>query len=320
MPDLRPDVAAEQVFALLGQHFNTPISHLFPVEGGQVARTFVFHTGGQDFIIRFTHNNMLDSNLPKEAYLARKFAGTAIPIAQVLLVGRFGEMYFAISYKMAGRMLEELPPLEVRDLLPQILDVLAALHGIDVSDTQRHGIFNDQGKGLFNSWSDHLQMINKEEAENDYFGKWYKLFDETFLERDLYEDLYRRMCDLLVYCPADRYLIHGSFSLRNVLAEDGKITAVLDWLDASYGDFVYDIAILDFWTPWLGMREAFQEYHLKLRGEIPFYTERLLCYECHHALGALRFFAKSGNYEGYQFARAFIQFKLNAFAARKGDE
>ena len=42
----------------------------------------------------------------------------------------------------------------------------------------------------------------------------------------------------------------------------------------------------------------------------PFYTERLLCYECHHALGALRFFAKSDNYEGYQLARAFIQRKL----------
>jgi hygromycin-B 4-O-kinase len=314
MPDLRPVVAAEQAFALLGQHFNTPISNLVPVEGGQVARTFAFHTGGQDFIIRFTRDNMLDSNLPKEAYLTRKFAGTAIPMAQVLHVGRLEELYFAISRKMPGRMLEELLPQEISDLLPQMLDILAALHAIDVSDTQGHGIFNDQGKGLFNSWSDHLQMINKEESENDYFGKWYKLFDETFLERDLYEDLYRRMCDLLMYCPEDRYLIHGGFSLRNVLAQDGKITAVLDWLDASYGDFVYDIAILDFWTPGLGMREAFQEYHLKRQGEIPFYTERLLCYECHHALAALRFFAKSGNYQGYQLARAFIQFKLDAFA------
>src|SRR5258708_8584514 len=134
-------------------------------------------------------------------------------------------------------------------------------------------------------------MIAREEAENDYLGKWYRLFDETFLERDLYQDLYRRMCDLLVYCPADRSLIRGGLSLRDMLAQDGKITAVLDWLDASYGDFVYDIAVLDFWWPWLGVRQAFQEYSQQPPRDLPFYPHPLLCYHSHHALAAPRLFA-----------------------------
>ncbi len=249
MPDLRPIVASEQVLALLGQHFSTPISDLVPVEGGQVARTFAFRTNAQEYIIRFNHDNMLDSNLPKEAYLMRKFARAAIPIPPVLYAGRLSELHFAISRKMPGKMLEILSPQEVRDLLPQMLEILATLHGIDVSDTRGYGGFSDQGEGYFPSWSDSLRMINREEAENDYFGKWYNLFDETFLERELYVDLYRRMCDLLVYCPKDRYLIHRGLSLRNVLAQDGKITAVLDWLDASYGDIVYDITVLDSGRP-----------------------------------------------------------------------
>jgi hygromycin-B 4-O-kinase len=314
MSDLRPVVASEQVLALLDQHFGVPISDLVSVEGGQVARTFAFRANAQDYIIRFNHDTMLDSNLPKEAYLMRKFAGTTLPLPPLLHVGRLGKLHFAISRKMPGQMLELLSPQEVRDLLPQILDILAAIHGIDISDTQGYGVFSDQGQGYFPSWRDHLHMIAREEAENDYFGKWYRLFDETFLERDLYQDLYRRMCDLLVYCPEDRFLIRGGLSLRDVLAQDGKITAVLDWVDASYGDFVYDIAGLDFWWPWLGMRKAFQEDAQQRECELPFYAERLLCYQCYLALGALRFFAKSGQEQSYQLTRALILRKLDAFA------
>ncbi|MHB8600845.1 MAG: phosphotransferase family protein [Ktedonobacteraceae bacterium] len=313
MPDLRPVVASEQVLALLGQHFSTPITNLVPIEGGQVARTFAFRTSAQEYIIRFNHDTMLDSNLPKEAYLMRKFAGTTIPLAPILHVGRLGNLHFAISHKMPGQMLETLSPQEIRNLLPQILDFLAIIHSIDVSDTHGYGVFGDQGEGHFPSWGNHLRMTVREETENDYFGKWYRLFDETFLERDLYYDLYQRMCELLPYCPEDRYLIYGSLSLRNMLAQDGKITAILDWLDASYGDFVYDIAALDFWSSWLGMREAFQQYYQQRQRELPFYKDRLLCYECYHALGALRFFAKSGHEEGYQFTRQIILHKLDTF-------
>ena len=191
----------------------------------------------------------------------RTFAGTLI-LSTFLQVGRLGDLHFAISRKMLGQTLALLSRYqEVYDLLPQILDILAAIHGIDVSDTQGYGCFTDQGRGYFPSWSDHLHMIAREEADNDYFGKWYPLFDETFLTaRSLSGSL-----------PADvrssRVLSRRSLSdlwrlelLRHaMLAQDGKITALLNWVDASYGDVVYDIAVLDFWWPWLGMHNAFQK-------------------------------------------------------------
>jgi hypothetical protein len=74
MSDLRPAVASEQVLALLDQHFGAPISDLVSVEGGQVAHTFAFRANAQEYIIRFNHDTMLDSNLPKEAYLMRIYA------------------------------------------------------------------------------------------------------------------------------------------------------------------------------------------------------------------------------------------------------
>jgi hygromycin-B 4-O-kinase len=80
MPDLRPTVDHTQVLALLSQHFGSPITELAPVEGGQVARTFSFRAGEQDYIVRFNKDTMLTSNFPKEAYVYQKLASTRIPL------------------------------------------------------------------------------------------------------------------------------------------------------------------------------------------------------------------------------------------------
>ncbi len=310
MPDLRPTIAQEQVLTLLNQHFSTPIFDLTPVEGGQVARTFSFRVQEQEYIVRFNLDKMLTSNFPKEAYLIRKLAGTTLPLAPIVHVGRLGDLQFAISRKLPGKMLQEHTPQEVQALLPQILDLLEMAHSVDTSETQGYGVFDEQGQGMDTSWHASLLKIAEEEDERNYFGKWHRLFDETFLERDLFEGLYQRMKELLAYCPEERTLLLGAFTTRNMLAQDGKITALLDLLGASYGDAVYDLVALDFWWPPLGIREAFLAYQQQRGRELPFYLQRLLCYECHHALIGLRFFAKSGNEQGYQMVREIIQQKL----------
>jgi hygromycin-B 4-O-kinase len=313
MPDLRPMLATAQVLTLLNQHFRAPILELAPVEGGQVARVFSFRVEEQEYIVRFNLDKMLTSNFPKEAYIVRQLAVTSLPLAPILHVGRVGDLHFAISRKMPGKMLQEHTPQEVQALLPQILDLLEMAHSVDISETQGYGVFDDQGRGFDASWHASLLKIADEEDERDYFGKWHRLFDETFLERNLFEDLYQRMQELLVSCPEERTLLLGGFTMRNLLAQNGRITAVLDLIDASYGDVVYDIVSLDFWWPQLGLRDAFLAYQRKRGRDLPFYAERLLCYECHHALGGLRFFAKSGNEKGYQLAREIIQRKLATF-------
>lgn len=314
MLDLRPMVDHDQVFTLLNQHFTDPITDLTSIEGGQIARTFAFRAGEQDYIVRFNKDNMLTSNFPKEAYVYQKLASTRIPIQPLLQVGRMGDLHFAISQKVPGKMLEQYSPQEVERLLPQLMEMLDAIHQVDVSGTQGYGVFDNLGKGMSSSWHGFLLSIDREEDERDYFGKWHHLFTDTFLERDLFEHIYQRMKSLLDYCPTERSLLHGNYSLRNILAQDGKITAVLYWLDAKYGDFVYDLAILDFWCFWLHVSEHFQQYYQEQQREVSFYAERLLCYQCYHALGGLRFFAASANEPAYQITRGIILQKLDAFA------
>lgn len=315
MPDLRPIVPIEQVSALLQEHFHAPILDLLPIEGGQVARVFSFRTQEQEYIVRFNADKMQISNFPKEAYVLRKLAGTALPLAPLLHVGRLGDLHVAISRKLPGKMLQEHTPEEVLALVPQILELMNIVHSVDTSETQGYGVFDYQGRGGAASWHASLLRVAEEEDERDYFGKWHRLFDETCLERDLFEYLYQRMKELLVFCPQERTLLLKIFDTRNLLAEHGKITAVLDLIDASYGDRVYDIVALDFWWPSSGIREAFLADQQQRGRDLSFYTERLLCYECHHALDGLRFFAKSGHEQAYQMTRTIIQQKLAAFDA-----
>ena len=77
-------------------------------------------------------------------------------------------------------------------MFPQLMELLDAIHSVDVSDTQAYGVFDDRGRGMADSWHTFLRRIVHEEHEQDYYRKWHHLFDETFLERDIFELLETR--------------------------------------------------------------------------------------------------------------------------------
>lgn len=315
MPDLRATISQKQVLTLLSQYFSQPTTELQQLSGGQISRTFSFQSGDNACIVRFNQDNMLSSNLPKEQYISRLLASTSVPMPKILHVGRLEDLHYAISQKAAGQMVQELPTEQIRALFPQIIEILDAIHHVDVSDTSGYGIFNRHGTGQATSWNTFLSSIADEEDERDYFGKWHRLFEDTFLERDLFEQIYQHMLRLLAYCPSERYLVHGNYSFSNILAQDGRVTAVLDWLDALYGDFVYDLAGLDFWYSWLESPTQFLHYYQERQISLPHFQERLLCYQCHIALIALRFYAKMGNEQFYQWARQNILSRLSGTSA-----
>ena len=310
MSSVQPQLEQTAVHGLLSEHFAAPVERLEAVSGGQIAQTFSFAAGGQEYIVRFNTSHM-GANFAKEAYIYERFASPLIPIAPIVHVGRFQDLLYAISHKLPGRTLTTLSLDESVALLPALMQTLDAIHACDVSETAGWGTFGDDGVGLFSGWRASLAIINQEEADWDFYGKWHALFDTTFLERDLFERVYDRMADLLRYCPEERSLIHGNFGFGNALAEDGHISGVLDWIDAKYGDFVYDVAWLDFWAPELDFRARFAAHYAGLGPHIPHYDERMLCYAAYIGLDALRFFAKTANSGAYQWARERMLSRLD---------
>jgi hygromycin-B 4-O-kinase len=319
-PDIKSRVSTGAVLSLLHEHFGRPVGDLQPVQGGNVAQTISFTVppvpgvDGQDaalagvYIVRF--NPPMLVNFEKEAYVYERFASPLIPIPRVVHVGNFGDVDFAITEKAPGRNLLQLPRDEYLALAPRLIEVLDAIHQAPVDDSRGYGVFGGNGVARWASWRAYLQSV-MDETEGDFFAGWTSLFETSFLERDLFERLYGKMLQLADRCPDERYLIHGDFGYTNVLAEDGRITAVLDWMNAAYGDFLYDVAWLDFFSAADRWRERFEQHYRREGRPVAHLHERLLCYQCHIALNSLKFYAKACAKPSYDFAVGRILSLLN---------
>jgi hygromycin-B 4-O-kinase len=304
MADIKPQVDESAVLALLRGHFAGEIEGLAVVTGGQIAQTYAFAADGQEYIIRF--NRRMATTFAKEALISRRYASSRIPIPPIVRLGRLGSLHYAIAPRLPGKPLTELPPAANEALLPDLLDTLEAIHACDVADQVGYGIFGDNGAGFFPSWRQYLAAIREEDPEWDFYGKWHALFETTFLERDVFELIFSHMVDLLDYCPEEKWLVHANYGFGNVLAHEGRVSGVLDWLDAKYGDFVYDLAWLDFWAPQQNIPARCAERYARRGIGVPHFAERLRCYECYIGLDALRFFAKGGNEAAYRGTREHL--------------
>jgi hygromycin-B 4-O-kinase len=298
------------VLPLLQGYFQGPVEDLQPLSGGNVAQTFSFSVAGnkdavaKDYIIRF--NATMPVNFEKEAYVYEHFASSEVPVPRVVKLGKLGDIYYAITEKARGRNLLQIPRAEYLALIPRQMEVLDAIHRIPVGDKPGYGIFDGNGVGLSANWRAHLEFVRKEEPDGDFFGKWHSLFDTTFLERDVFDRLFSTMQSLISYCPEERYLVHGNYGYANLLVQDGEISGVLDWMNARYGDFLYDVAWLDFWSPADDWKGTFQEHYAGKGTAVPDYAERVLCYQCCIAMDAMKFYAKGGDEPAYEFAKERI--------------
>lgn len=305
---IKPLVTSDMVLQVLVDLFDQPVHDLEVIQGGEVAQTFSFSAGSEtvagveerkDYIIRF--NAPMSINFEKEAYAYDTFASRSIPIPRVVHLGRVTGLSFTITEKLPGQNLLQIPRSEYHVLIPKLMEVLDAIHQVPVGDKPGYGIFDGNGVAPASSWVEHLDLVRAEDPADDFFGSWRHLFQTSFLERELFESIYREMMERSRHYPGERYLVHGDFGFGNVLVKDGEITAILDWMNAQYGDFLYDVAWLDYWAPHDAWRDRFQEHYRETGRAVPFYAERILCYQCYITLNAMKFYAKADSKEGYDF-------------------
>ena len=200
-------------------------------------------------------------------------------------------------------------------MLPSLLARLDSIQRVETHDTTGYGDWAPDGHGRFPSWRAYLVRVIENDAEG-YYRDWHVLFRESFLERDLYEAVYRRMLRLAAHCPEERALIHNDYWFMNLLGDGKRITGVIDWANSLYGDPVYEIARLAWGGEYPGWWYPDGASILHTRyGAMPGYAERIACYQCHIALDDLRFYAKTGRREEYDWSRA----RLLAIVERESD-
>jgi hygromycin-B 4-O-kinase len=75
-------------------------------------------------------------------------------------------------------------------------------------------------------------------------------FCQKTLDATALQTVMQSYLELTKHCP-EKKLTHGDFSSNNVLINGQKITGILDWDCALYGDLLFDMAGIFFWSPWL---------------------------------------------------------------------
>jgi hygromycin-B 4-O-kinase len=299
MPDLRPRLTLATVGEFLLRRHGAPVEDLRGLRGGEICTAFAYALADEPYAIRFS---AVESGFVRDRFAYERFVPAGIPIPRIQEIGRFGEQAFAVSSYVPGSTIQHLPAAHQTALAPALIEVLDRIHQIDVSAMTGYGELDDAGVGRYPSWAASLSAI-ADEAPDDFFGRWSRLFDETFLERLLCEQLTARMKSLLSYCPLERWLVHGDFGFDNAIADGERITAVLDWANMKYGDFLFDVAWLNFWPSPVRYADLFRRYYAERGRTIPHFEERLRCYTCYIGLVALRFFAYTGQRAPYNWAR-----------------
>ncbi|WP_246294082.1 phosphotransferase family protein [Paenibacillus planticolens] len=287
--------------AFLQQILNSPVTDVRPIEQGEVSKVFSYKQQDDEFIIHF---NSSCEGFVRERYVHDLFASQGIPVPRVLEIGRANEaLYFSIAEKVPGRTIISYPEAEIKQILPDLVRQFTNMNEVQLGQTEGYGWIQPSGDGSHRSWPEFLASFFQEEQTGFWHG-WYALFEDSFLEKDVFQRLYGMMMELSKYSPQQRYLVHGDFHLGNMLTDGHRVTGIVDWEMAFYGDFVFDLATQHLWTPQLQIPELVRSTWAAEGRDIPHFEERLRCALLFKGIDGLRFYAKKGDRNAYDSVKA----------------
>ncbi len=183
-----------------------------------------------------------DSTAIKDEFrVIEAVAALGLPVPEPLLLDASGAQWpsFMLMPKVRGAQLGEVfqafEPLS-EEIIMQIAELMAKLHGAGLEPFADY--LRDTGRGA-------VLDMNVREAMHARICEWERSCTNTTQYPNptklwLYDWLKRAIPD-----NADRPVyVHGDFGIHNLLAQDGRITACLDWEWSHVGNPVEDIAYL----------------------------------------------------------------------------
>lgn len=281
-----PTLEVEAVAEFLSDRF-ADVSGVEPIGAGEWSAAFAFRTGGLERVARF---GSFPEDYAKDRAAAR-FAAPDLPIPEVHEIGAAFDGSYAISTRLHGEPFDALTEAGYRRVLPAVLRTLDAIRCADLSGTTGYGMWRPDGSAPFASWRDALLDIENDAPGSRTYG-WRARLETVPSAVRTFEAGLRALRELVDVCPEERQLIHADLMADNVRVARDRVTAVVDWANAMYGDFLYDLARLTFWTPWFPELARIDVYaqaraHYAAIGlSVPSFEERLRCCQVHLGLEA----------------------------------
>jgi hygromycin-B 4-O-kinase len=281
-----PDISQTDVDALLNGELQLGARDILRLRPGAWSTAFGFTSAEDQFVVRFSEHA---DDFARDAYAGR-FASDELPVPTVTHRGEAHGVHYAVSDRVAGSFIDELDGSGFRATLPSLLRTLNAMRTADVSSSSGYGGWDADGNGVASSWAESL-LVSLEDTPGTRGEGWRAKLESSPtgaapFDRDL-PVLERLLADM----PNMRSVIHSDLINFNAFAQDNRISGIIDWGCAMYGDFVYELAWFQFWSPWypqwtgISVADEAHRYFRDLGVDLAGFEERLICYQLHIGLG-----------------------------------
>ena len=266
---MKPELSNQQLLQFLTEKYGSE-PQWTPIAEGMESRVLTFVWEDQEYILRVNPNQ---SGFQKDRWCFQQFHSEELPIPEILEIGSFSPHYaYSISHRLSGITLEDSAIPTLQQLTPYVSQVWKLIHQSPLPSSEGFGPFNERGHATFSSWQSFLQSTISGKDQ-----QWDHLFTSNLLDATALQPVMQSYLQLTEHCPEERKLVHGDFGSNNVLTDGQKITGVLDWDCALYGDPLFDVAGSFFWSPWLDcMRIQSEFFQQTLQSEANF----AVCLQC----------------------------------------
>jgi hygromycin-B 4-O-kinase len=289
--------------AFLRERFGADVQRIQELGRGEWSVAFAYCLAGHEYVARF---GFFDEDFMKDRIVA-KYSSERIPIPQIGAIGSYKNGFFALSERAYGNFLDQLDEHAMRAVLPNVLATLDEIKAIELSNIRGFGLWDARGIAPHISWQEALLDVVNDRPERRIYG-WRKSLEEVPENLALFEQAAELFALKVPLCPNERYLIHNDLLNRNILVDAHRVTALLDWGDSRYGDYLYDIAHLLYWWPWFSQWSSIDilgeiEHHYKLKKlAIQNFHERLWCYQMHIGLDSLAYHCYTKRWDNFAWS------------------
>ncbi len=205
-------LAVADVAAFLTARFGDSCERIARVGQGEWSMAFAFRRADREFVIRFgAHRDDFDKDR-----LAARFASAGLPIPAVVAIGAAFGGFYAVAERAFGAYLDELGGSQLRVLLPALFATLDAVRAVNVGDSPGYG-----------AWRAALLDIGTDHPTDRTYG-WREKLAGSAIGPGPFQEGLGYLATLAAACPEERHLVHGDLLNRNVLVDDGRLSAVID--------------------------------------------------------------------------------------------
>jgi hygromycin-B 4-O-kinase len=280
---VREGVSESQAQLFVSQHYGDRASRIAPVGAGEWSRAFGFSLDGNDVVIRF---GAYGEDFLKDRLMGRH-SSPDLPVPAVLEIGDLDSGFYAVSERRYGTFLEELTEAGFRSALPSVFAAFDAMRVISVTGPTGYGLWAAGSGGPQVTWAAALLDVG---SERPRIAGWTAALNESPHDAEVFRRGFERLAELAETLPNVRHIVHGDLLSKNVLVANGSITAVIDWGNSLYGDYLYDAALISYWSAWytawggIGFEEELR-HHWMNQGMLPDdFDRRLHSYKLHVGL------------------------------------